>query len=115
MKVGLAGFGNVGKELTRRLNAGALREAELVAVCARDLEKAKAEAQTFTPPPRVVDLKDLPALCDVVIECATADSFPQIARAVLCAASSLYALVPLACRTVRSYWSWRGFMADECV
>jgi aspartate dehydrogenase len=83
MKVGLAGFGNVGKELTRRLNAGALREVELVAVCARDLEKAKAEAQAFTPPPRVVGLEDLPALCDVVIECATADSFPQIARAVL--------------------------------
>ena len=49
MKVGLAGFGNVGKELTRRLNAGALREVELVAVCARDLERAKAEAQAFTP------------------------------------------------------------------
>ena len=57
MKVGLAGFGNVGKELTRRLNAGALREVELVAVCARDLDKAKAEAQAFTPPPRVVALK----------------------------------------------------------
>ena len=48
MKVGLAGFGNVGKELTRRLNAGALPEVELVAVCARDLDKAKAEAQAFS-------------------------------------------------------------------
>ena len=83
MKVGLAGFGNVGKDLTRRLNAGALPEVELVAVCARDLDKAKAEAQAFTPPPPVVALGDLPALCDVVVECATAESFPQIARAVL--------------------------------
>jgi aspartate dehydrogenase len=83
MKVGLAGFGNVGKDLTRRLNAGALREMELVAVCARNLDKARTEAQAFTPPPRVVGLSDLPGLCDVVVECATADSFPQIARAVL--------------------------------
>jgi aspartate dehydrogenase len=89
MKVGLAGFGNVGKELVKQLHAGVLPEVELVAVTARDLEKAKAQASQFTPPPRVVPLQELPGLCDVVVECATAGSFPEIARLVLTAGKSL--------------------------
>ena len=83
MKVGLAGFGNVGRELAKRLTAGVLPEMQLVAVSARDLRKAEEAARAFSPAPRVVPLKDLPAHCDVVVECATADSFAEIARAVL--------------------------------
>lgn len=89
MKVGLAGFGNVGKQLTKHFNAGVLPEVKLVAVTARHLERASAQARQFTPPPRVVALQELPALCDVVVECATADSFPEIARAVLTAGKFL--------------------------
>lgn len=89
MKVGIAGFGNVGKQLVQQLNAGVLPEVELVAVAVRDLEKANAQARLFTPPPRVVALQDLPALSDVVVECATAASFPEIARAVLTAGKFL--------------------------
>ncbi len=83
MRVGLAGFGNVGRELARRLSAGAIPEMRLVAASARDLGKAEAAAGAFSPPPRIVPLAELPGLCDVVVECATADSFPEIARAVL--------------------------------
>lgn len=83
MKVGLAGFGNVGRDLARRLAGGAIPEMELIAVTARDLVKAEAAAQQLAPRPRVVPLADLPELCDVVVECATADSFPAIAHAVL--------------------------------
>jgi aspartate dehydrogenase len=89
MKAGVAGFGNVGKQVVKQLNAGVLPEVELVAVAARDLEKANAEARLFAPPPRVVALQELPALSDVVVECATAASFPEIARAVLTAGKSL--------------------------
>lgn len=83
MRVGLAGFGNVGRDLARRLSARALPDTRLVAVTARDLAKAEAAAAGFSPPPRVVPLRELPGLCDVVVECATADSFAEIARAVL--------------------------------
>ena len=83
MKVGLAGFGNVGQDLARRLGAGAIAEAELVAVTARDLDKARRNAGALSPAPAVVPLPELPALCDVVVECATAESFPEIARAVV--------------------------------
>jgi aspartate dehydrogenase len=83
MKVGLAGFGNVGRELAKRLTAGVLPEMQLVAVSARNLAKAKEAARAFSPAPRVVPLRDLSLLCDVVVECATADSFAEIAKAVL--------------------------------
>jgi aspartate dehydrogenase len=89
MKVGLAGFGNVGRELAKRLGAGVIPEMQLVAVSARDLAKAGAAAKALSPPPRVVPMADLPGLCDVVVECATADSFPEIARAVLGAGKML--------------------------
>ena len=83
MKVGLAGFGNVGRDLAKRLGGGAIPEMQLVAVSARDLPKARAAARDISPPPPVVPLAELPALCDVVVECATADSFAEIARLVL--------------------------------
>jgi aspartate dehydrogenase len=89
LKVGIAGFGNVGKEVVRHLNAGVLPEVELVAVAVRDLEKARAQARAFTPPPRIVTLPELPQLSDVVVECATAAAFPEIARAVLTAGKFL--------------------------
>lgn len=89
MKVGLAGFGNIGRELAKRLTAGAIPEMQLVAVAARDLARAEAAARAYTPPPKVVPLKELTALCDVVVECATADSFAEIARTVLPAGKTL--------------------------
>lgn len=89
MKVGLAGFGNVGRDLAKRLSAGAIPEMQLVAVSARDLAKARAAAQEISTTPPVVPLNELPALCDVVVECATADSFAEIARLVLGAGKAL--------------------------
>jgi aspartate dehydrogenase len=90
--VGLAGFGNVGQELARRLSQGAIPEAGLVAVTARDLDKASAAAGIFDPEPKVVPLDQLARLCDVVVECATAEAFPEIARAVLGAGKFLIAV-----------------------
>src|SRR5437762_3059692 len=72
MKVGLAGFGNVGRDLAKRLSTGVIPGMQLVAVSARDLVKAEQAARAIAPPPSVVPLAELPALCDVVVECATA-------------------------------------------
>src|SRR5437879_1530766 len=83
LKVGIAGFGNVGQKVSQSLLAGRIEGVELVAVSARELQKANVVAATMSPSPKVVPLSELAALCDVVVECATAASFPQIARAVL--------------------------------
>jgi aspartate dehydrogenase len=83
MKVGLAGFGNVGRDLAHRLASGVIPEMQLVAVSARDLAQARQNAAALRPVPQVVPVTELASLCDVVVECATADSFAEIARAVL--------------------------------
>lgn len=92
LTVGLAGFGNVGQDLARRLCEGAIPEATLVAVSARNLARAEMNTASLLPRPRVVPLEELPSLVDVVVECATAESFAAIARATLKAGKMLIAV-----------------------
>jgi aspartate dehydrogenase len=80
MRVALAGFGNAGQEVARRLVNGDLPGVELTAVTARDLDKARANAALLAPSPTVVPLAELPAHADVIVECATADALPEILR-----------------------------------
>ena len=89
LRVGLAGFGNVGRRVARALLAGQVEGVQLVAITARDLEKARAAAAAIAPSLRVVKLDELPALCDVVAECASSASFPEIARTVVTAGKDL--------------------------
>ncbi len=88
-RIGLAGFGTVGQDVARRLDSGALPEAVLNAVTARDLDKARANAARLTHPVTVVPLAELPHYADVICECATAGALPEIARAVLGAGKTL--------------------------
>lgn len=92
LRVGLAGFGNVGSDLGRRLTSAPIPGLALVAASARDLDKARARALEIAPALRIVPLVELPQHCDVVVECATADSFPEIARTVLEAGKYLIAV-----------------------
>jgi aspartate dehydrogenase len=83
LRVALAGFGTVGQELARRLCGGAIPEVRLVAIAARDLEKARANGAALVPRPLVVPVAELPRHADVVVECATGDALPEIATAAL--------------------------------
>ncbi len=89
MRVALAGFGTVGREIARRLTAGAIPEVRLTAISARDLDKARAASAHLEPRPRVVPVAELPEHADVVVECATGDALPAIAEATLCAGRTL--------------------------
>jgi aspartate dehydrogenase len=89
MRVALAGFGNVGQELARRLCAGAIPEVRLTAIAARDLDKARAHCARLEPRPLVLPVAELPAHADVIVECATAAALPEIARAALDAGKTL--------------------------
>jgi aspartate dehydrogenase len=90
--VGLAGFGTVGQELARRLTAGLIPEVRLAAVAARDLDKARSNAKALTAAPMVVPLAELPKHAEIIVECATAMAFPEIARTVLTAGRTLIAV-----------------------
>ncbi len=92
MRIGLAGFGNVGQDLARRLSAGAIPEVRLTAVSARDLAQATENAAKVRPQPLVVPLAELPQHADVIIECATADAFPEVAQVAMAAGRILIAV-----------------------
>lgn len=83
MRVALGGFGNVGQTLARSLSSGAIPEARLTAIAARDLDAARARANAMDPMPVFVPGEELPEHADVIVECATGEAFPLIARAAL--------------------------------
>jgi aspartate dehydrogenase len=77
LTVGIAGLGSIGLTLARAL-AGGIPGLLLVAVSARDREKAAAAIAGFQSVPAIVDLADL-AAADIVVEAAPAALFEQIA------------------------------------
>lgn len=79
----------MGQAVARSLAAGAIAGVKLGAVTARDLDKARRAAASIANSIQVVPLLQLPQLCDVVVECATAQALPEIARAALTAGRDL--------------------------
>jgi aspartate dehydrogenase len=95
LRVGLAGFGAVGQDLARRLLRGDLPGAHLTAVCANRLDAARERLDALDEVDGAgagVPVMSLDALLhevDIVCECATAESFPDIARAVMRAGKTM--------------------------
>lgn len=88
-RVALAGFGTVGRMLAARLAGGAIPELRLTAISARDLVKASENSAHLDPRPLIVPIAALPDHAEIVVECATGDALPEIARAVLTAGKTL--------------------------
>ncbi len=89
LRVGIAGLGNVGRCVAKALSDGKIEGVCVTAATGRDLEKAKAAASPISPSLAVVPLAELPAHCDVIVECASAASLPEIARTALLASKDL--------------------------
>jgi aspartate dehydrogenase len=79
LRVGVAGLGAIGLEVARRLDAG-VEDLRLVAVSARDRDKAVRTLAPFRAPPPVVDLPALAQAADVVVECVPAAAFAAAAE-----------------------------------
>jgi aspartate dehydrogenase len=79
LKVGLAGFGAIGGALARRLDRG-LPRLRLAAVSARDVARAERRVAALAAPVPVVKLAVLAGLADVVVECAPAAVFCEVAE-----------------------------------
>ncbi len=82
MKVGIAGFGAIGKPVARALDKG-IEGLELVAVAARDHDKARANMAGFAHPVAVVGVAELAGMCDVVAECVPKAAFMAVAEPAL--------------------------------
>ena len=89
IRVAVAGFGAIGLEVARALDAGDLPGLALAAVAARDLERARSRCADFRTPPAVRPAGELAELADVVVECAPAAAFASIARPTLEAGRTL--------------------------
>jgi aspartate dehydrogenase len=91
-RVAVAGLGAIGLELVRHLHGG-LDGLELVAVSARDPERARArlsEIEIQDLP--VVDLAALVTMADIVIECLPSGAATQLVEAVVGAGKEIIVL-----------------------
>lgn len=79
MTVAVGGLGAIGLAVARALDEGRLEGLRLAAVSARDVAKAQRAMSGFRMPVRVVPLGELADLADVVVECAPASVFGEIA------------------------------------
>jgi aspartate dehydrogenase len=97
LTVAIGGLGAIGLALAKSLDQG-IDGLKLVAVSARDKDKARANLAGFAHPPEVVELVEL-ARADIVVEAAPASVFEAIAVPALTAGrifipSSVGALLP---------------------
>jgi aspartate dehydrogenase len=79
LRVGIGGLGAIGGWLAERLDQG-IPGLALAAVSARDADKAKRRMAAFQTPVPVVGLDALADHADVVVECAPAAHFDEVAE-----------------------------------
>ena len=79
LRVGIGGFGAIGTVVAQRIDQG-IPGLELAAVSELDVEKAERAMAGFASPVPVVALEDLAGWADVVVECAPAAVFEQVAE-----------------------------------
>jgi aspartate dehydrogenase len=79
LNVAIAGLGAIGLRLARMLDDGLVEGVTLSAVSANDLERAGQRVAGLKSKPKVVTLRELPGHADVIVECAPARVFAEVA------------------------------------
>lgn len=90
-RVAIAGLGTIGRTVADALDAG-LPGMRLTAVATRDDMQALAYLDSLRHPVPSIAFEDLPAVADVIIECAPAHLLPAIAEPTLKAGKTLIVL-----------------------
>jgi aspartate dehydrogenase len=80
LRLGIGGLGAIGLAVARKVDAGEIEGITLVAVSARDQEKARTKLAGLRTMPRLVSLAELSDLADVVLEAVPARHFAEIAE-----------------------------------
>jgi aspartate dehydrogenase len=93
LTVGIGGFGAIGATVARALDRG-MSGIKLVAVSARNHDGARSRMAAMASPVPVVGLAELAGLADVVVECAPAAVFAEVAEA---AVEAGRIFIPLSC------------------
>ncbi len=79
LTVGIGGLGAIGLPVARALDAG-IHGLELAAVSARDRDKAARNMADFAKPVPVIGLAELAGRAQIVVECAPAAVFAEVAE-----------------------------------
>jgi aspartate dehydrogenase len=82
VKVGIAGFGTIGKPVAAALNEG-ISGLELTAICSRDQDKTIRNMEGVCRPVPAVSPQQLAEICDVIVDCAPKAAFLEIAEPAL--------------------------------
>jgi aspartate dehydrogenase len=82
MKVGIAGFGTIGKKVAHALDQG-IPGLELCGVFTRSAEPARRALAEFRRPVPLMSMKDLATSADVVVECVPKAAFMDVAAPVI--------------------------------
>jgi aspartate dehydrogenase len=88
LKIGLVGCGAIGSEIARAIDRGDIN-AELIAVCDRNIKCADGLIGRLKRKPLRANLEELVNLSDIVVEAAAQSAVPAIARATLVKGKSL--------------------------
>ena len=88
MKVGIAGFGAIGRPVATALDNG-IEGLELAAVCVRDTEKAQRNMQGVCKPIPVLNASEMAEICDIIVECAPKAAFREVAEPAINASRKL--------------------------
>ncbi len=83
LRVAVAGLGAIGMRTAQALDAGQVPDMRLVAVSAHDRDRARERVAGFAAPPDVLPLAELAAAADIVVECAPAAVFAELAATVI--------------------------------
>ena len=90
--VAVAGLGAIGLTVVRNLARGAIPGMKLTGVAARDKAKARTTLDGLAVDVPVYDLQQLPAIADIVVECAPAAVLDEVVRPVLLAGKTVIVL-----------------------
>lgn len=92
LRVALGGFGGVGRKLAADLHRGAIPGLVLTAVSAQDLPRARSYCDENNLETAVVQSSELSDHADVVVECATFESFRMVVEPALAAGKHVIAI-----------------------
>lgn len=100
LRVAIGGFGTVGRVVARRLDEG-IEGLTLAAVSARDSARAAERMNGFGRQVPVLPLEELGAIADVVVECAPAAVFRNVAEPAIKAGR---VFMPISVGALLSHW-----------
>ena len=81
LRLAVAGLGAIGYRVAQAVDRGDVEGVQLIAVSANDKERAAKRVASFGKPPAVLTLAELAEVADVIVECAPAAVFPELATA----------------------------------